>query len=1119
MAKTAPRDPRCYRIGIDVGTHSVGLAAIEYDALGRPTEILVAISHLHDSGVLEPKTNTTRLAASGMARRTRRLVRRRRRRLQYLEDKFKEWGWSEPSRSSDPYSPWRARARLSANEIVDERELGQTLVCALRHLARHRGWRNPYHSANAFYRAGAPSEQFVAYRARVEEAVGRTFADDVTVAELAIAAIDHNNRRALRMGKTAKRRDDRTSDSYLGGKLMQQDNANEIHAWARTQGLSNERLREIIDVTFQAESPRGSWIKRIGKDPLNGELRAPKATDTFQRFTILTTLANVRAKDGNGVRPLTLVERTRAYEHLVNLKPRDQPTWSDIAKVVDLARGALTGTAVLHDGQERLPQRPPTMVTNARMREVKKPLSPLRVWWDAADRDARDALILLLADGFEDDKSPAGSSAREVIFGLDEEALGSLDSLDLPAGRAAYSLGTMRQIIDFLLGHDGDLYVARRALFDVPEDWTPPAEPINAPVGNPAVDRVLKIVGRFTEAAEAEWGVPAQVTLEHVREAFVSAATVDSRDKEMQRRMEANELQRQRIKAGENDGGRTTMADVRRYDAITRQKGQCLYCGDTITFKNSELDHIVPRKGVGSTNTRSNLAAVCISCNRSKGNVPFGVWATRSRRPEVTVEEAVARLRFWTKDKGLSPRTWSPFVADVKERLERTEADPEIDGRSMESVAWMANELRGRVAAHFGSGTEVSVYQGAVTAGARQAAGIADKIPFIGGGGKTRLDRRHHAVDAAVVTLLDASVARTLAERNSLRSSRDYEPREKQDDWKTYSGNSAAAKARFVEWRASMGKLAELLGEAFADDRVVVMENLRLRLGDGRVHEDTVRPLVRRLVSAACTRDEIDAASTPALWHALTRDRGFDPVEGLPENPERRLRLHGSHLAPDDEISFFGDASKEEIQRKAALLVREGWAQLGDSIHHARIYRWTDKGKPKWGMLRVFAADLYKHRREDLFAVEPDQSWISMRNAHPSIGRADLSQLEYVGWLVPGDELLIDPAALDRDAIGTFMSTFEEPIRRWIVSGFETATIVNLRPLQLAGEGLDRFAELSGASEGQVAVARSILTTKSWRPSVNALFSSTRPSVVRRDALGRPRLVSNAHLPVSWSAG
>lgn len=1119
MNKKPPRDARNYRVGIDVGTHSVGLAAIEYDELGRPTEILSAISQIHDSGVLEPKTNTTRLAASGVARRTRRLVRRRRRRLLDLEAKFKDWGYAEPDESTDPYAAWRARARLATEKINDQEELGKALTLALRHLARHRGWRNPYHSTKSLRAAGDASEQFEAYKKRVEESLGKTFAEGVTVSELAVAAMDFNNRLPLRMGKTTNLRADRTAASYLGGKLMQQDNANEIHKWARVQGLPAERVSEIIDSAFKAESPRGSWVNKIGKDPINGEPRAPKATDTFQRFTILTTLANVRVKADGGVRPMTVGERSRAYEYLINHKPGEQPTWSDIAAVVELSRGALQGAAALDEDQtERLPQRPPIMLTNARMREVKKPLHPLRDWWATADRESRDALILLLTDQIEDESSAAGGAAQEVVAALDDDALAALEGLDLPGGRAAYSLGTMRQIIDFLLGHNGDLHIARKALFDLPDDWTPPAEPINAPVGNPAVDRVLKIVGRFLAAAEAEWGVPAQVTLEHVREAFVSAASVTERDREMRRRMEANELQRLKIKTEENAGHRTTMADVRRFDAITRQKGACLYCGDTITFKNSELDHIVPRKGVGSTNTRTNLVAVCITCNRSKGKLPFGVWATKTEREGVSVEEAVKRLQFWTKDKGLGAQSWTRFRADVRARLEQTSEDPEIDGRSMESVAWMANELHARIAAYFGAQTKVSVYQGALTAGARNAAGIAEKIPFVGGGGKTRLDRRHHAVDAAVVTLLDESVARTLAERNSLRASRFYEPWEKQDEWKTYSGNGEAAKSRFAEWRASMESLAQLLIAAFADDRVVVMENLRLRLGSGRVHEDTIHPLVKRAVSSAFTRDEIDAASTPALWHALTRDPDYSKSDGLPENPARRIRVQGQHLGPEDEIGFFGDAKKDQIQRKAALAVRGGWAALGDSIHHARIYRWQEKGKAKWGMLRIFSADLHRHRNEDLFAVEPDASWISMRNAHPSIGRADLSELEYVGWLVAGDELEVKMTSKVRTGHVAVASDALElgEVQRWTVTGFMNESRISVVPTQLSAEGMARFLELRPDLAASAPSVDYVL--KRWTPYINVLLGHGSPRVLRRDALGRLRGHSQSHLPVSWSS-
>ena len=90
-----------------------------------------------------------------------------------------------------------------------------------------------------------------------------------------------------------------------------------------------------------------------------------------------------------------------------------------------------------------------------------------------------------------------------------------------------------------------------------------------------------------------------------------------------------------------NIKGRPRAADIWRYQSIQRQNGQCAYCGVPIDFKNCEMDHIIPRAGQGSTNTRDNLVAVCKPCNSEKSNVPFAVWAAKTSREGVSVEQAV----------------------------------------------------------------------------------------------------------------------------------------------------------------------------------------------------------------------------------------------------------------------------------------------------------------------------------------------------------------------------------------------------------------------------------------------------------------------------------------------
>ena len=1134
MAKSSasrPHDPRTYRVGIDVGTNSVGLAAIEFDEAGSPVSVLSAISWIHDSGVLDPKTATTPLAAAGMARRARRLRRRRVKRLVALDNQLKEWGWSALADDGDPYQPWRARMRLATQCIRDETDRHAHLATALRHMARHRGWRNPYAPVSSLYEPALPSEFLVGVpetdsrpgtpgvKQRVEERSGVVFSDDVTVAELAVEAIDHDNRVPLRMGKTEIRREPREF-SYLSGKLLQSDNANELRAYARVQGLSAETLRQMIDLVFMSKSPRGSWVGKIGKDPLDDGLRAPKASDAFQRYRIVSTLANVRVRDGGTERRLTRDEIVKAYEFLVNLKPGEQPTWGDLGAVIGQARRTLSGTASSNvEGDERLPQRPPVHATDQAIRASRK-LSKVRDHWVESDGEERDALISLIVDGVNDEASPAEVAAGEVMNSLAERDLGELAKLDLPAGRAAYSLASLRRLSAHILATGDDLHEARKAEFGIADDWVPPSEPIGAPVGHPAVDRVSKIIARFLLAAEAEWGVPQRVMIEHVREAFSSEAKVRRVDRENQRRFKAKLEQRESVSTKIKSSGRVRDSDVRRYEAVQRQNCTCLYCGATITYDTAEMDHIVPRKGIGSTNTRTNLVAVCIECNRSKSNTAFATWASRNPKSGVSMDEAVNRTKFWQKDNGMPQRQWVSFLKEVRDRLERTDEDPEIDSRSMESVAWMANELRDRIAAHLrgdnaNSGPQrVFVHRGALTADARRIAGVEDRIPWIGGAGKTRLDRRHHAVDAAIQTLLDESVARTLAERISLRQSEQF-LRSGVETWKTFTGSSPAAQARFATWTANMRQLTDQLVAHFEQDHIVVAENLRLRPGNGQVHDDTINPLTRRFVGDALTRDEIDAASTPQLWTALTRDPDFSETLGLPANPARRLRVLGARqhwYQASDEIEFFD-------KPRAALAVQGGWAELGDSTHHIRIYRWEERSKVKYGMLRVFAIDLLSHRKDDLFTVEPDPSWISMRAAHPSIGRVDLKDREYLGWLVKGDEVLVTMSALESDRMKDLMQILGlSDVMHWQFAGTDSPTKMVLRPRHLAAEGLDRLFESHVLSTTQRESLTELIDRRGWRISVNELFGKGHPAIVRRDALGRPRLTSRAGLPTSWRA-
>lgn len=1086
------------RVGIDVGTHSVGLATLRVDEQGTPIELLSALSHIHDSGVGKEgrEKHKTRKKVSGVARRAQRLLRSRRKRLQQLDEALLDLGFPiptpgeflDPNEPADPYRVWRVRARLVEEQLPEELR-APAISMAVRHIARHRGWRNPYSKVESLLLPADESPFMKALRERIMTKTGEVLDDGITPGQaMTQVALTH----AVKM---------RGPEGILG-KLHQSDNANEIRKICARQGVSPDVCKQLLRAVFKADSPRGSAVSRVAPDPLPGQgsfRRAPKCDPEFQRFRIISIVANLRISEATGKnRPLTVDERRQVVAFLMKDSQADL-TWVDVAEKLDVHRRDLRGTAVLTDDGERSAARPPIDATDRIMRQTK--ISSLKTWWEEADSERRGAMIRYLYE------EPADLECAEIIAELPEEDQAKLDSLHLPAGRAAYSRESLTALSDHMLATTDDLHEARKQLFGVDDSWLPPVEAINAPVGNPSVDRTLKIVGRYLSAVESMWGTPEVIHVEHVRDGFTSERMADERDKANKRRYNDNQKAIEKIQHDYGKEGYISRGDIVRFHALKLQGSTCLYCGTTIDYHTCQLDHIVPQAGPGSNNRRGNLVAVCERCNRSKSNTPFAEWAQNCGIPDVGLKEAIGRVNGWVEhNNSTSSGDLTRLKKEVIARLRRTQKDPEIDERSMESVAWMANELHHRIAAAYPE-TTVMVYRGSITAAARKAAGIESRINLIGEKGrKDRIDRRHHAVDASVVALMEPSVAKTLAERSSLRGEQRLSGQKQ--TWKQYTGSTVGAREHFEMWRSHMLRLTELFNERLTADDVYVTENIRLRLSDGNAHTVEPSKLVSHRLGDGLTVQQIDRAYTPALWCALTREKDFDEKNGLPAREDRAIRVHGHEIKSSDYIQVFSKRKKADSDRDetpfGAITVRGGFVEIGPSIHHARIYRIEGK-KPVYAMLRVFTHDLLSQRHGDLFsAVIPPQS-ISMRCAEPKLRQAIAAgNATYLGWVVVGDELEINVSSFTSGQIANFLEEYPGTTR-WRIRGFFDERRLRLRPAYLASEGL---VDPSDA-------VRKTLSIPGWLSAINQV-AATHPRVIRRDALGRMRKSSRSGLPASW---
>lgn len=1105
-----------YRVGIDVGTNSVGLAAIEIGADGLPSRILNSVVMIHDAGIdpEKQKYSITRLANSGVARRTRRMIRRRKRRLRLLDEFLVDNNYPivNLEEFDDPYAPWKIRANLVEGKVTPE-DLREMFSVAVRHIARHRGWRSPYMRVEALHNPVPDSDELTGLRLRIEEMSGVPNLHGSTPAQLVNLVIRTQTKI-------------RGPEGILQGKLRQSDYANELRRIAQTQDLDIDFMNKVIDRVFYAESPKGSSAQRVGFDELPGQRkyrRAEKASLVFQKFRIIQVAMNLRIADSDTgeIRKLNRDELEKVVDFLMSASSKDVVSWEDVAELLNIERDQLSGTATNDDGEHAYAY-PPVNVTHQRVLDSKIP--ELVKFWNDADEIVRNALVRELSNSEEqDDTIPGFEEVADFLSTLDDTSLEKLAGIDLPAGRSAYSENSMQRLNSRMLEYTEDLFTARKNEFGVADDWKPSPDPIGLPVGNPAVDRVLKIVNRWLMAIESRYGAPTSVNIEHIRDGFKSEAQVREAQRDSDRRYQRNQKVVERIMEENGAPTRVRRSDILRYLAVSRQNCQCAYCGETITFSSCEMDHIVPRKGEGSTNKRDNLLAVCRRCNHSKGNLPFAVWAERQSNPEISLEKAKERVHFWKMEEGYGKKDWYNFKRSVVSRLSRRTEDDPLDSRSIESVAWMARELAARISGHYreiGVETSVGVFRGAITAEARKASGFENKVEMIGGHGKTRLDRRHHAMDACVIALMRQHIAQVLVERMSMREAeqivgirkaQEYDP--VMTNWKEYRGSDTAHRINYGKWLNSMNRLVILFNEALRTDAIPVMQNVRLRLGNSSAHKDTLNKFKWKRLGDAWTLGEIDRASTPQMWTALTSCEDFNLKEGLPDNPDRAIRVKNNFYTADDKLGVFGSGA-------AAIAVRGGYAEIGNTIHHVRVYRINGK-TPKYAIIRVYTCDLSRSGNDDLFTVPLASNSISLRTSASTIKKAFVDgSAEYLGWIVPGDEIEVDlsDSAFSSGAIGEFHADFPS-VCRFKVSGFESNTRINLKPLVLAAEGLanleranpDIYLSLSNEAKSIIAGPHG------WRAAVNVLFSKGRIRVIRRNVLGQVRETSNAHLPVSWA--
>lgn len=737
-------------LGIDLGIASCGWGIIE---LGNPDGKVIAAGVRCFDAPLVDKTGEPKSATRRAARGARRVIRRRRQRMNAIRKLLRENGLLpdqttnalhvairkiSPPGTVPPITPWTLRSQAHDRRLADEE-----FAVVLGHIARHRGFRSNSKSEGAANAADETSKMKKAMEATREGlAQYRSFGDMIA-----------ND------SKFADRKRNRDKDySHTAKRSDLEDEVRSIFTAQRRYGNSkaSDDLREAFcDIAF-SQRPLQDSESLVGKcifEP--DEMRTARRAPSFELFRYLSRLANLRISVGREERPLTsdelalaakgFGENTKsvtftALRKLLDLDPNARfagiPKDKESIDVAARTGGAAFGTKTLKDvlgdaAWRSLSKVPQKLDRTAEILSFREDLENIRAGLReiGLDQPVVDCLVEAARDGKFKDFTRAGHisalACRNIVPGLRDGLM--------------YSEACAR------VGYD---HSARAAVA---------LKDINSPVTRKAFSEAIKQI----RAIDRAYGPIDYIHIELARSVGKSAEERAKLTKGIEDRNV--EKERRRKEAEELLGRPINDDELLRYELAKEQNFKCVYSGEVIDPKGIaqndtryQVDHILPWSRFGDDSYINKTLCTTKANQEKRGRTPFEWFETDKSEEEWT--EYAARVEGLKELKGRKKRNYVlKDAASVEDKFKaRNLTDTQYATRLLaDEVKRMYPPRSEKRSSNDSQERRVFTRPGAITSKLRRAWGLEGlkKID-----GERVADDRHHAVDALVLAACTESL-------------------------------------------------------------------------------------------------------------------------------------------------------------------------------------------------------------------------------------------------------------------------------------------------------------------------------------------------------------------------
>ena len=1002
-----------WRLGIDLGTASLGWAALQLDTQGKPDAILAAGSRIFGTS-----TGAGRDSKSGeslaVARRDARAMRRRRDRLQQRQRALMKYLVVDGLFPADPAArkalemldPFALRAR-ALDEALPLPHLGR----AIWHLNQRRGFKSNRKtdrpdddSGKIALGVGRLRDQMAKDEARAEAdsgswTFGKWLYERRKPTEGHPEGLSVRTRLRPEDGAEAK---GMGYDFYPDRALIEEEFEAIWTAQAphHPDALTPEVHDRLFEIVFHQRPLKAPVIGTCTFG--NGGTRLAKAHPLFQRRRLLeevNALKIVRA--GEVAQRLTPEQRDLL---VLKLKDKAEVSFEALRKTLRLDEDARFNKE--SENRTRLKGDEVAAVMGAKTRFGNR--------WVHLSPDEQSMVVARLEAAESDADVAAFRGWIADTYGLARERTKAIAAARLPQGHGRFGETVTRGLIDALTHErdpEGRVIVYSEAVerlglhhsdFRTGEihDTLPyygavldrhvmpgtgnPEHPDDQRIGrltNPTVHIGLNQLRRTINRLIARFGPPAEIAVELARELKLTDDEKKRRNRENNENRQAAEMRSAKLREiGRLDSG-ANRALLKLWEELNPGNvldRRCIYTGEQISIERLfsgevEIDHILPFTATLDDSNGNKL--VCLrEANRFKRKrSPWEAWGGTAQWPEIA--ERASRL----------PRgkRWR-FEPDA---MGRFSAEGGFLARQLVDTQYLSRLARDYLSALYpdtgeGSG-KVWVSPGRLTEMVRRKLGLNDLLPdhnYAGGADqpKNRLDHRHHAIDAIVIAIVDRGMLNAIARASGLEGQEGRERIHIPAPWPGFRDAVAeTVRAITVSHRPDHGTAGHGTGSTA-----------------GRLHNDTAYGLtgetdakgnsivVRRKPLGSLKPVDIPAVRDPDLRAALHR-----ATEGLTDKAFERALTDFTRLGP---LPFRGIRRVRLTEPLSVIPIRDREGRIykgykGDSNYRYDVWelpdgKWTadvvsmfdahqpgDRPRPHPAAKRVLSL-----HQDDVIAIEPD---------------------------------------------------------------------------------------------------------------------------------------------------